>query len=196
MFLQCWESSVTFLPSSSRRPCLFHHHNQVISVVIEGSLYLMMLFHDNVTLIMMMMSREEEGLVGPWVAVGGSYPGSLAGWLRLHFPVLMMINDSSCTICVFISKISCLVDNDQWLKNLFCRNSACILSQTLKSIKIATIVQSCQPLSSSSSHYSSSSSPSGWSTLTWWPAQWPPLVLWPPSLISLNIFRFYKTTSN
>ena len=61
--------------------------------MIEGSLYLMMLFHDNATLIMMMMSREEEGLVGPWVAVGGSYPGSLAGWLRLHFPVLMMIND-------------------------------------------------------------------------------------------------------
>ena len=67
----------------------------MISVVIEGSLYLMMLFHDNAKLIMMMMSREEEGLVGPWVAVGGSYPGSLAGWLRLDFPALMMINDSS-----------------------------------------------------------------------------------------------------
>ena len=26
--------------------------------------------------------RLEEGLLGPWVAVGGSYPGSLAGWLR------------------------------------------------------------------------------------------------------------------
>ena len=74
--------------------------------LIEGSLYLMMLIHDNSKLIMMMMSREEEGLVGPWVAVGGSYPGSLAGWLRLRFPVLMMFNDSSCTICVFISKIS------------------------------------------------------------------------------------------
>ena len=70
--------------------------------MIESSLYLMMLIHDNaklITMIMMMMSREEEGLVGPWVAVGGSYPGSLAGWLRLDFPVL-------CFHLCFISKNS------------------------------------------------------------------------------------------
>ena len=26
--------------------------------------------------------KTTHGLSGPWIAIGGSYPGSLAGWLR------------------------------------------------------------------------------------------------------------------
>ena len=33
--------------------------------------------------------KEELGLTGPWLAIGGSYPGSLAGWLRLKYPHLI-----------------------------------------------------------------------------------------------------------
>jgi len=33
--------------------------------------------------------REAEGLVGPWVALGGSYPGSLAAWYRQKYPHLV-----------------------------------------------------------------------------------------------------------
>ena len=33
--------------------------------------------------------REQEGLVGPWVALGGSYPGSLAAWYRQKYPHLV-----------------------------------------------------------------------------------------------------------
>ena len=32
---------------------------------------------------------SEHNLTGPWVSLGGSYPGSLAGWLRLKFPHLV-----------------------------------------------------------------------------------------------------------
>ena len=33
--------------------------------------------------------RETQGLTGPWIALGGSYPGSLAAWLRLKYPHLV-----------------------------------------------------------------------------------------------------------
>ena len=33
--------------------------------------------------------QEQEGLTGPWVALGGSYPGSLAAWYRQKYPHLV-----------------------------------------------------------------------------------------------------------
>jgi pimeloyl-ACP methyl ester carboxylesterase len=33
--------------------------------------------------------REQEGLTGPWVALGGSYPGALAVWYRQKYPHLV-----------------------------------------------------------------------------------------------------------
>jgi len=33
--------------------------------------------------------KVEEGLTGPWVALGGSYPGSLAAWYRQKYPHLV-----------------------------------------------------------------------------------------------------------
>ena len=32
--------------------------------------------------------RTSHNLTAPWVALGGSYPGSLAAWYRLEFPEL------------------------------------------------------------------------------------------------------------
>ena len=38
---------------------------------------------------------EEHNFTGPWIAFGGSYPGSMAAWLRLKFPHLISGSVSS-----------------------------------------------------------------------------------------------------
>ena len=38
---------------------------------------------------------ETHNFTGPWVAFGGSYPGSMAAWVRLKFPHLISGSVSS-----------------------------------------------------------------------------------------------------
>ena len=38
---------------------------------------------------------EKHNFTGPWIAYGGSYPGSMAAWLRLKFPHLISGSVSS-----------------------------------------------------------------------------------------------------
>ena len=38
---------------------------------------------------------EKHNFTGPWIAFGGSYPGSMAAWIRLKFPHLISGSVSS-----------------------------------------------------------------------------------------------------
>ena len=38
---------------------------------------------------------ETHNFTGPWIAFGGSYPGSMAAWIRLKFPHLISGSVSS-----------------------------------------------------------------------------------------------------
>ena len=38
---------------------------------------------------------ETHGFTGPWIAFGGSYPGSLAAWVREKYPHLIKGSVSS-----------------------------------------------------------------------------------------------------
>ena len=38
---------------------------------------------------------EKHNFTGPWIAYGGSYPGSMAAWLKLKFPHLISGSVSS-----------------------------------------------------------------------------------------------------
>ena len=39
--------------------------------------------------------NKEHGFTGPWIAFGGSYPGSLAAWVREKYPHLIKGSVSS-----------------------------------------------------------------------------------------------------